>query len=283
MRSLKHLHNQPLVSVIMPAYNVEKYISQAIESILNQTYKNFEFIIVDDASTDNTWKIIQKYKKKDKRIIIIQNKINVNVSQSLNTAIKITKGKYIARMDADDWSYPYRLEKQVKFMEKNPKVVISGGTMLVCDKNLKLIYKRSYPLNNNNIRKIIFRSSPFSHPTIIYQSKFIIKINGYKNISLIEDLDLYLRIGYYGQFANISDIIIKHRTRDISLTNTNLILMEKKTLFLRWQAYKNYGYKPTFIDIIYNIIEFLSLFFIPPKIKRDIFNKYIHLNQKKED
>ena len=108
--------NNPAISVIMTAYNTEKYIKEAIESILNQTFKDFEFIIVDDGSTDNTRLIIEEYAKKDRRIKILYNKKNLGIVKSLNKAIAIAKGKYIARMDSDDVSKLNRLEKQFVFM-----------------------------------------------------------------------------------------------------------------------------------------------------------------------
>lgn len=104
------MKNDPLVSVIMPALNVERYVSDAIESILNQTYKNFEFIIIDDNSTDQTLNIIKDYRKQDSRIVVTRNEENLGVTKSLNKGVKLAKGKYIIRMDADDWSYPERFE-----------------------------------------------------------------------------------------------------------------------------------------------------------------------------
>src|SRR5438270_280343 len=114
--------NIPKISVIMPAYNAQKYISQAIESILNQTFKDFELIIIDDASQDNTAKIIGDFARKDNRIIYLRNKENLKLSKALNLGIKKAQGKYIARMDADDISLPDRLDKQFSFMEKHQEI-----------------------------------------------------------------------------------------------------------------------------------------------------------------
>ena len=116
----------PLISVLMPVYNSEKYVAEAIESILCQTYKDFEFIIINDASTDSSLKIIAKYAKQDKRIKLINNKKNVKISASLNKGLSIAKGKYIARMDSDDISLPSRFELQTKFLADNPAVGIVG-------------------------------------------------------------------------------------------------------------------------------------------------------------
>jgi len=113
------------VSIVMSVYNAQKYLDEAIESILNQTYSNFEFIIINDGSTDKSLEIIENYAKKDSRIIVI-NRENKGLIYSLNEGIRKANGKYIARMDADDISLPQRLEKQVEFMEKNKNIGICG-------------------------------------------------------------------------------------------------------------------------------------------------------------
>lgn len=187
---------QPLVSVLMPAYNAEKYITEAIESILNQTYKNFEFIIIDDCSTDKTWKIIQKYQKKDQRIIIFRNKENLNLGKTLNLGINNAKGKYIARMDADDISLPYRLEMQVKFLEDNPRVGIVGSNLIIIDKNNYPIATRRYPLKDKDIRNKIFLYNPFAHPVIMYRKNVVQKAGLYhqKNINKVINLVTYIYV-----------------------------------------------------------------------------------------
>ena len=112
--------NNPLVSVIIPCYNAEKYVEEAVRSIMTQRYKNIEILVTEDCSTDNTLKILKNLEKEDSRIKVIQNKKNLKIVKSLNNMINIAQGKYIARMDADDISLPERIEKQVRFMEENP-------------------------------------------------------------------------------------------------------------------------------------------------------------------
>ncbi len=114
-----------MVSIIMPVYNSSGYLSDAIESILSQTYSDFEFIIIDDASTDNSIEIIYSYH--DPRIVLLKNDINLGVTHSLNKGIKHARGKYIARMDADDIALPQRIELQVDFLEKNPEFILVGS------------------------------------------------------------------------------------------------------------------------------------------------------------
>lgn len=263
---------KPLVSVLMPAYNAEKYIGEAIESILNQTYKNFEFIIVDDASTDSTWKIIQNYAKKDGRLIALKNKTNLKICKTLNKGIKVAIGKYIARMDADDWSYPDRLEKQIKYMQKNPSLVISGGAMLICDEVMKPFAMRTYASNNQILRRKIMRYSPFAHPSVIFKTDIARKVGGY-HMLYAEDIELYLNLGQFGNFGNLSDVLIKYREIPTSMTNTKLKITELHTLQLRLKAYLKLRYNASIVDFIYNFFHLISIYIIPTRLKIFIFNR----------
>ena len=123
----------PKISVVMAVYNGERHLREAIDSILNQTFADFEFVIIDDASTDRSGRILQEYAGKDKRIVIIGNETNMGLSKSLNKGIRLTKGEYIARMDADDISFPDRFEKQVKFLDDHNDIGILGTHYLQMD------------------------------------------------------------------------------------------------------------------------------------------------------
>ena len=130
----------PALSVIMPIYNVEPYIGKAIESVLHQTFENFEFIIIDDGSTDKTYDIISSYH--DKRIIIIRNQINRGLAKCLNQGFLIAKAEYIIRMDGDDICKPERFSKQIQFMLEHPNLGISGTYMDLIDEHGKLLGKQ---------------------------------------------------------------------------------------------------------------------------------------------
>ena len=144
------------VSVVTPAYNAEKFLAKAIESILCQSYQDFEYIIIDDCSTDGTWKMIQDYAKKDKRIIAITNQKNLGIAGNRNRGVSLAKGKYLVWQDADDISLPRRIEKQVAFMDKHLKVGICGGSLQFFDQN-GLKEKRKYASDDKTLRSKIFR------------------------------------------------------------------------------------------------------------------------------
>lgn len=258
----------------MPVYNAEKYLETAIESILNQTFREYEFIIVDDHSSDSSWEIIKTYTKRDKRIVPLRNEQNLRTTRSLNRGLKIAKGKYIARMDADDWSYPYRLQKQFEFMEKNPDMGVSGGAVEICNKDLKVKNVRKYPLSDTQARKIIFRYSPFAHPATIWRKSDIQKVGGYnERIPLSQDLDLYFRIGNICKFANLPDVLLKLRTHNDSSSIVKGKYQEQFTLYIRIKAFLEIGgYKMTFGDKLYNFLQMISMIIISPKIKFWLFN-----------
>ena len=141
----------PLVSVVMTAYNATDYISEALDSLVSQTYPNLEFIIVDDGSTDKTWKIIQKYAASDSRFKIFQLKKNSGCSVASNFAFRKAKGKYIARLDADDIAYPNRFSLQAEYMENNPQTVMLGGQCDIINESGQLIGEKNFPLTHQNI------------------------------------------------------------------------------------------------------------------------------------
>ena len=265
---------RPLVSVIMPAFNAEEYLREAIESILSQTFRNFEFIIVDDGSTDNTKKVLKKYQSKDKRIRVITNSRQEGLAIASNTGVAAGRGKYIARMDADDWAYPNRLKQQVEYLDKHKDVAILGGVIEVCDAQLNVKNERHYYLNDIDIRRKLFRYSPFSHPSIMMRAKLLRAAGGYDPYHIAaSDYDMYFRIGRYGKFAALPHKLLKHRVHHHSISQVHARKQELLTLFIRLKAVLLYGYKMNFADKLYFILQVISLILIPSKLKFWLFNK----------
>ncbi|MBA4321165.1 MAG: glycosyl transferase, partial [Flavobacterium sp.] len=226
-------NNEPKISVLMPAYNAEKYIAEAIESILNQTFKDFEFIIVDDCSTDKTWEIIQEYTKKDERIVALKNEKNLGIAGNRNKLIGMAKGKYIVWQDADDISFPERLNHQHCFMEENREVGICGGWLEFFDDSGKTSV-RKYKTDDANIRKTIFRFSPVAQPGAIIRKKVIDEVGQYDlNYPPAEDLDMSFRIGKEYKFANLQEAVIKYRENKAGATFSKLKFIELKTISIR--------------------------------------------------
>ncbi len=203
--------NTPAISVVMPAYNAEKYLREAIESILNQTFSNFEFIIINDGSTDKTKSIILSYS--DHRIIYIENSANIGISNSLNNAFTLAKGKYIARMDADDISALNRLEQQFVLMENNLEIGVSGTNIKYFSQSTEKI--KSFPLTHDEIKlRLSFGDCPIAHPTVIlrrdiyHNNKF--SYSSKKGVP--EDIMLWYDMLQEGvRFANIDLILLNYR------------------------------------------------------------------------
>ena len=164
--------SNPKISVLMPVYNAEKYIKQAIESILKQTYTNFDLIICYDESSDRSLKIIDEFKTKDARILISYGKRRGLVG-ALNDGIKLSRGQYIARMDADDISVASRLEEQVRFMDANPNIGVCG-TWIETFGEVKKRYVSFFPSSDNALKVRLLFSVPFAHPSVMIRKKVIL-------------------------------------------------------------------------------------------------------------
>lgn len=229
---------KPLISVLMPNYNCEKYLLDAIESILKQTYSQFELIIIDDCSSDNSWKIIQKYAKKDKRIKAFQNKQNSGVTVTLNNGLKHCNGKYIARMDSDDISDLERFEKQIRLLEKKKADICS--TNLIMFNESGIIGKRKY---NPNISSVILCESPIAHATVMLKKELFDKYGHYNpRFNSAEDYDLWLR--FYSQnasFVLVDEFLYKYRQHSSMVKNIATKKTIRTTIAVKMNAWRNYG------------------------------------------
>ena len=197
----------PKISVLMPVYNCREYIEESLKSIINQTFKDFEFIIIDDCSTDGTFEYLTSVT--DPRIKLIRKSKNTGYTVSLNMGLKIAKGKYIARMDGDDISVSDRFAKQVAFMDVNPDVIVCGGGYEAIGSDFKFIPKTS----NEDIVLDLMSFSPFAHPTA-FMRNIILKENNIQydtQYEPCEDYKLWTILSEYGKLANLNDILLYYR------------------------------------------------------------------------
>lgn len=213
----------------MSVYNAEKFLQVAINSILNQTYKEFEFIIINDGSTDKSLEIIESYH--DPRIKILNQK-NQGLSKSLNNGTAIAKGEFIARMDADDISYPDRFEKQIKFITSNDNCVIVGGNANCIDMNGVFLFKTNLAVSDKDIKDKL-PESPFFHSATLYRKKTFIVAGKYPEeiFQYFEDKILWNKMSKLGEFHNLPDILIQYRIVPNSISNLpHSRLMEMRSL-----------------------------------------------------
>lgn len=199
------------VSVVMSVYNGKKFIREAIESVLSQTFEDFEFIIVDDCSNDGTLEIARSYTS-DKRIKIITNERNMGLTRSLNAGIRYASARYIARMDGDDISLPERLERQVDFLDKNRDVGLLGSAACLIDEDGTILRIMPVTEDNEGIQRTLLRRNCFVHSSIMFRRDVFEEIGGYRDeFECAEDYDLILRISEHCKVHNLKDILCKYR------------------------------------------------------------------------
>ena len=220
------MKNYPFVSVVLPAYNAETTISESIQSIIDQTYKSWELIVINDGSIDNTKSKILSFK--DSRIKYIENDGNKGLIYTLNRGIDLAMGKYIARMDADDICMPERFEKQVAFMEENPKVIVCGTYMKKFGMEKGIC---TYKLKDSDIKNSYLSHTCFGHPSVMINRK-LLNQSGKRydsNFKNAEDAKLWLDLMPFGEFANLPEPLLMYRISVSQCTNYGHIEMAEST------------------------------------------------------
>lgn len=213
--------NKPEISIIMPVYNAGPYLKKSVQSILNQTYGNFEFLICDDGSTDNSLKILKEFSRQDERIKLFSQK-NLGVVKTLNRLIKNSQGEYIARMDADDLAYPKRIEQQIKYLKQHPKTVIVGTAFDIIDNKGKFIETFHHFNDDFLIRWMLIFSSPFCHSSVIIRKNIFDQTGLYDNKwTTVEDYELWTRISQIGTMANLDEILQHYRANSQGVSQKN--------------------------------------------------------------
>lgn len=227
------------ISVILPVYNSEEYISESITSILNQTYKNFELIIINDGSTDNSKEICKNFSKKDNRIIFIDNN-HIGLTRSLNKALEIASGDYIARQDADDTSLPSRLEKQLKWFLKDKNRILCGTNCKILTQSNEYKNNRSLKFSDNGIKKKLEYSNCFVHSSTMFLKKSAQKFGNYdENLEFAQDYDLWWKLSTLGEVGNLKEklVILRNRQDSVSVKNKNNQTLNFIKSLIKFDAY----------------------------------------------
>jgi glycosyltransferase involved in cell wall biosynthesis len=257
----------------MPVFNASQHLSKALESILWQTHTNWELICVNDGSTDNSLSILKTYARQDKRIKVYTNRTNRGIGYSLNKALKVAQGKFIARMDADDISFPDRLAKQLSFLDNNPKIVACGGQAEIIDPIDNIIAYKKFPTDHDVLYKMIMKVVPIQHPILMVRANIIKDYKYLENISTAEDVDLLFYLLSRGRISNVDSIIYKYRKVDLSNGYHNV----KKTFFItfliRINAILKYHYEPSVMGILISLFELVAISILPSKLVVKLFEK----------
>ncbi|CDH43066.1 glycosyltransferase [Candidatus Contendibacter odensensis] len=241
--------SDPRISVLMSVHNGERFLREAVDSILNQTYTNFEFIIFDDCSTDSSLAILQSYT--DPRIRIIKNDKNLGLTVSLNKGLSLAQGELIARMDADDISRPSRFEKQVVFLDQHPEVAVVGTWIECIDREGRIFKQIKSPTEPAIIRNELLRKNFMWHPTVTFRKHAAITTGGYQNKAgrFAQDYDLWLRLSDNHQIANLPEYLLLYRYHAEQITWKKLHGQIKAAQVYRTLAANRRKDRGEFIDL----------------------------------
>ena len=205
--------NPPLVSVMMPVYNVGRYVGKAVESILNQTFEDFEFLIVNDGSTDGSLEILREYAARDRRIRL-SSRGNIGLAGSRDELLKAAQGELAACMDADDISSPDRLEKQVAYLREHPECSLVGSRVTIIDPDGEPLQVMGEHLEHEAIDRSLMNAEGQSiyNPSVMYRRHLALQVGGYRQeYDYMEDLDLFLRMAEVGRLANLPQPLLQYR------------------------------------------------------------------------
>jgi glycosyltransferase involved in cell wall biosynthesis len=237
----------PTISVLMAVYNAERYLHETIDSILAQTFRDFEFLIADDGSGDRSLDILQTYAAQDSRIRVLTGP-NQGVSRTRNKLIREAKGEFVAVMDADDIAYPDRFERQINFLQAHPQVVCVGGAHDVIDEQGRFLTFLMLPQTNEEVQqKALAGHGSICHPCAMMRRETLLKTGGYDEAyPSAHDLDLWLKLGELGELANLPHPLLKYRLHTQSVSGRNHVGQREEARQACEQAWKRRGIQGTF-------------------------------------
>ncbi|WP_336175309.1 glycosyltransferase family 2 protein [Acinetobacter ursingii] len=276
-------YKNPLVSVVMPVFNSQEYLSKAIESILNQTYENFELIIINDGSVDYSDLIISNFLF-DKRIRYIKRE-NLGLIYTLNEGISLSKGKYVARMDSDDISHEDRLKKQILFMENHSDIAVLGTSSFIMDQNGCIVGERNPPKTPYMNKILSFFGPTLTHPCVVF-NKYLLGNDLYYNREavLVEDYELWLRLMENGyKLANMKEKLFFYRINQEGVSEKNKITQKNNAAVLCRNVFFKGNFSTKLLDSLKVIhlreykskFVFLSSFFYILKLSPISLNFFI--------
>lgn len=231
------MDNTPKISLIMSVYNGEDYLSEAIDSVVNQSFTDWELIVINDCSTDSTSEILSRYEAQDSRIKVHTNEVNLRLPSSLNKALTLAKGKYVARMDADDICMPNRLQMQYDFMENHTDVDLSSCRFMTLKNGVISSGGCGGKSDAESIKALLLVTNPILHPGIIAKRDVISALGYDKNFTCTEDMELWTRFILEGKKVEIlSEYLMIYRLHDKQITETTLDKQKKEVVLIQ----KNY-------------------------------------------
>lgn len=240
----------PTVSVVMSVFNGQRFLCEAIDSILDQSFRDFELIVIDDGSTDGSVGILDSYQETDARVTVYHQS-NKGLISSLNRGCDLARGKYVARMDADDVVIRFRLQYQVAFLEANPEVAVVGGAVEIINLAGGFVKTLSFPSRNCEIRSALLDWCPFIHPAVLIRRESLLSVGGYRQAVLdAEDYDLWLRMSERFHLANLAVVVLRYRVHPSQVSARKQRQMVISTLAARAAAVARRKGEPDPLDSI---------------------------------
>jgi glycosyltransferase involved in cell wall biosynthesis len=226
----------PKITVFMAAYNAAEFIAESISSILNQTFNDFELLIVNDGSTDNTSSIVEMFN--DSRIRLINNDGNKGLPDTRNRLLKLARGEYIAILDSDDIAYPDRLQAQFEFLNEHPEIALCGGHAKIIDQDGIIQNKKLIVPTGENVNLELLFVNPFINSSTMFRTYVFREVNGYRDFALSEDFDLFVRISEKYLTTNLDKFLVKYRIhgKNITIKRSNEQVKSEREILQNMQA-----------------------------------------------
>ncbi len=253
------MNTSPKVTVIIPVYNREKYVSEAIDSILTQSFTDFELLLIDDGSTDGSVEVMRSYT--DPRIRLVYNGSNLGIPKTRNKSLQLARGEYIAMLDSDDYAHPDRLKKQVAFLDRHPDYAVVGSWAAEMDENGRLWRRiKIFPVSPGEVQSGLLFRCCFLHPSIMAR-KAVLQVYGYRDQYVVcSDFELLVRIARKYKLGNLPQILVRHRIHAGRITYEKAQWVEAKKREIASAQLTELGVRFTDID--------LERHYILPRMKR---------------
>lgn len=221
MTSVERQSGAPQVTVLMSVYNSEPFLAEAVESILGQTYQDFEFVIIDDGSEDGSREIIERYAARDSRIVVLANETNIGLTRSLNRGLEAARGRYLARQDADDVSLPHRLATQVEYLDSHPATGLLGTGYQIIDARGRILGVQRATRGHEALKaELIVKNNALLHTSVMTRAELVRAVGGYnENFTYAQDYDLWWRMARITELDNCSDVLLKWRESEGSISS----------------------------------------------------------------
>ena len=238
----------PIVSVIMAVHNAENFLEAAVQSILSQSFSDFEFIILDDGSTDRSRQMLEEYARKDTRVRLI-SRANKGLTTSLNEGLKLARGGFIARMDADDAALPDRLKLQVEYLRGHPEVSVLGGAYELIDDAGRMLTTIVPPTDDATLQEhALSGRTPICHPLAMFRRDAAEKVGGYdEEFTVAQDLDLWLKLGEVGKLACVPNVLLRYRQHSDAVSEKKQSLQVRNMRLACERAYARRGIRRQFM------------------------------------